>query len=60
VTSHAREWGRYRKFVARAHATNPVEPFIDRAGYLSYIDKAEEQFHNELADRQRSAWKKYL
>jgi metallo-beta-lactamase class B len=41
VTSHARLWGRYRKFVARATAKNPADPFIDPEGYRAYIDHAE-------------------
>jgi metallo-beta-lactamase class B len=41
VTCHAREWGRYRKFVASATAKDPVQPFIDPAGYRAYIDDAE-------------------
>jgi metallo-beta-lactamase class B len=45
VTCHARWWGRYRKFVARATAKDPVEPFIDPEGYRAYIDSAEAQFH---------------
>jgi metallo-beta-lactamase class B len=44
VTSHARLWGRYRKFVASASATNPVDPFIDPEGYRAYIDAAEDEF----------------
>jgi len=44
VTCHARWWGRYRKFVASATASNPVDPFIDREGYRAYIDTAEAQF----------------
>jgi metallo-beta-lactamase class B len=43
VTAHARNWGRYRKFLARDTAENPVEPFIDRQGYRAYIDSAEAQ-----------------
>ena len=43
VTCHARWWGRYRKFVASATAKDPVEPFIDPAGYRAYIDSAEAQ-----------------
>jgi metallo-beta-lactamase class B len=43
VTCHARWWGRYRKFVARATAKDPVEPFIDPEGYRAYIDAAEAQ-----------------
>jgi metallo-beta-lactamase class B len=41
VTCHARWWGRYRKFVARATAKNPADPFIDPEGYRAYIDSAE-------------------
>lgn len=44
VTSHARLWGRYRKFVARATAKSPVDPFIDPEGYRAYIDSAEAEF----------------
>jgi metallo-beta-lactamase class B len=44
VTSHARQWGRYRKFVARATAKNPVDPFVDPEGYRAYIDAAEAEF----------------
>lgn len=40
VTSHARLWGRYRKFMARDSAPAPVEPFIDPAGYRAYLDSA--------------------
>ncbi len=40
----ARAWGRYRKFVARATAKNPVDPFIDPEGYRAYIDTAEAEF----------------
>jgi metallo-beta-lactamase class B len=45
VTNHARAWGRYRKFVASATAKNPVDPFIDRAGYRAFIDAAEAELH---------------
>jgi metallo-beta-lactamase class B len=41
VTSHARLWGRYRKFLARDTARSPVEPFIDPAGYRAYVDSGE-------------------
>jgi len=44
VTAHARRWGRYRKFVARAKAKNPVDPFIDPEGYRAYLDAAEAEF----------------
>jgi metallo-beta-lactamase class B len=41
VTCHARAWGRYRKFVARRTAKNPVDPFIDPEGYRAFLDAAE-------------------
>ena len=41
VTNHARQWGRYRKFVASATAKNPVDPFVDPEGYRAFIDAAE-------------------
>jgi metallo-beta-lactamase class B len=53
LASHAREFGRWRKFQQRAAAKNPADPFIDRAGYLSAIDKAEERFRKELAEQKR-------
>jgi metallo-beta-lactamase class B len=46
VTCHARQWGRYRKFVASQKAKNPVEPFIDPDGYRAYLDAAERE-HRE-------------
>jgi metallo-beta-lactamase class B len=44
VSSHARLWSRYRKFVARDTAKNPVDPFMDAEGYRAYIDKGEAEF----------------
>ncbi|HLL48913.1 MAG TPA: hypothetical protein VK399_19585, partial [Longimicrobiaceae bacterium] len=44
VTSHARLWGRYRKFVASDTARNPADPFIDPEGYRAYVDTAEARF----------------
>jgi len=53
VTSHAREFGRYRKFSERARVADPVAPFIDPDGYLRYINSAELRFRKLLADKQR-------
>jgi len=44
VSSHARLWGRYRKFVARDTARDPVQPFVDPEGYRAYVDSAEAQY----------------
>jgi metallo-beta-lactamase class B len=44
VSSHARLWGRYRKFVARDTAKCPADPFIDPEGYRAYVDTAEARF----------------
>jgi metallo-beta-lactamase class B len=46
VTCHAREWGRYRKFVASAAGKDAVEPFIDPRGYHAYIDAAEAELRS--------------
>jgi metallo-beta-lactamase class B len=53
LTAHAREFGRYRKFLERATAKDPVDPFIDRDGYYRYIDIAEASFHKRLAEQHR-------
>jgi metallo-beta-lactamase class B len=52
LTSHGREFGRYRKFVERAKARNPADPFIDPEGYLRSIDSAEVRFRRLVADKQ--------
>ena len=44
ITAHARQWGRYRKYLERSKAKNPADPFIDRKGYRDYIDTAEARF----------------
>jgi metallo-beta-lactamase class B len=51
VTAHAREFGRYRKFVRRDSVADPVSPFLDREGYLRTIDSAEVKFRKLIADR---------
>lgn len=51
VTSHAREFGRYRKFRERENAKDPADPFIDRDGYVRYIDSAEMRFRRLVAER---------
>lgn len=48
VSSHARLWGRYRKFVARDTAKNPADPFIDPEGYRAYIDTAAAEFRRRV------------
>lgn len=50
LTAHAREFGRYRKFRERAGATDPVAPFIDREGYLRYIERAEAKYRELVAE----------
>lgn len=44
LTPHARSFGRWRKLQARRTAIDPVQPFIDRKGYLAYLDESEQQF----------------
>lgn len=50
VTSHAREFGRWRKYQESLTARNPVEAFIDRQGYLDSIDRAEEAYRKLLGE----------
>ena len=52
VTSHAREFDRWRKFSERARVADPVAPFIDRDGYIRSIDSAEMRFRKLLAEQQ--------
>ena len=52
VTSHARAFGRYRKFSQRGATEDSAAPFIDRAGYLAYIDSGEARFRKLLAEQQ--------
>jgi hypothetical protein len=39
--SHASFFDMKRKLAERATVSDPVAPFIDRKGYLDYIDRAE-------------------
>jgi metallo-beta-lactamase class B len=50
LASHAREFGRWRKFRERERAADPVAPFIDRDGYFRSIDSAEMRFRKVLAE----------
>lgn len=51
--SHASFFDMYRKLGERARSGNPVDPFIDRAGYLRYIDRGEARFRQTLAKQQQ-------
>lgn len=53
VTSHARDFGRYRKYSKRGAAPDSVAPFIDKEGYLAYIDSGEARFRRLLAEQQK-------
>ena len=50
--SHASFFDLDRKRRERAAAKDAAEPFIDRDGYLRYIDNAEKRFREALADEQ--------
>ncbi len=50
--SHASFFNMHGKLRERADADDPAAPFIDRDGYLSYIDSAEERFRRVLAEQQ--------
>jgi metallo-beta-lactamase class B len=49
LASHADMFSMQRKLRDRAGAKDPADPFIDRAGYLSFIDRAEARFREALA-----------
>ena len=51
--SHGSFFDLGRKRRERANAKDPAEPFIDRKGYLEYIDYAEKRYREELAKQQR-------
>ena len=50
--SHGSFFDIERKRRERAHAKDSAEPFIDRAGYLQFVDRAEKRFRDALADQQ--------
>lgn len=51
--SHASFFDMQRKRKARATAADPVAPFIDRRGYLAYVDSSEARFRRELAREEK-------
>lgn len=53
LASHPDWFSMQRKLGERADARDPAEPFIDRDGYRSFIDRYEERFREVLADQQR-------
>ena len=50
--SHSAFFDMDRKRRERATAKDPVAPFIDREGYLAFIDRFERRFRTALADQQ--------
>jgi metallo-beta-lactamase class B len=50
LASHSNWFGLSRKRSQQADAEGPADPFIDRAGYLSFIDRAEETFRERLSN----------
>lgn len=51
--SHASWFSMERKLLERSKGVDPVEPFIDRAGYLNFIDRAEAGFRKEITKQQQ-------
>jgi len=51
--SHGSFFDLERKLLQRGQAENQADPFVDRAGYLRFIDQAEERFRKTLEDQQR-------
>jgi metallo-beta-lactamase class B len=50
--SHSSWFELSRKRRERADAASPADPFIDRGGYVAYIERAEERFRETLARQQ--------
>ena len=53
LASHGSFFDMDRKRAERAAAKDPADPFVDRAGYLAYVERAEERFRRELAEQQK-------
>ncbi len=51
ISSHGRDYGRFRKFEASRHAADPAAPFIDPEGYLKSIDASDAKLRELLADK---------
>lgn len=54
LASHTNWFNMQRKLLARSDSTNPVDPFIDHEGYLNFIESAERQFNEVLAEQQNN------
>jgi metallo-beta-lactamase class B len=52
LASHPNWFEMYRKRRERADSDDPVKPFIDREGYLKFVDRAEASFREVLAKQQ--------
>lgn len=52
LASHADMFEMHRKHLEQARATDPVAPFLDHAGYLSYVDRSERRFREQLAKQE--------
>ena len=51
--SHGSFFDLGRKRRESATAKDPTAPFVDRSGYLEYIDAMEKRFRNELAKEEK-------
>jgi metallo-beta-lactamase class B len=52
LASHADMFDMNRKHLEQGKATDPVAPFLDRAGYLDYINRSEKRFRETLAKQE--------
>jgi metallo-beta-lactamase class B len=48
LASHSEMFGLHRKRQALTTAADSSNPFIDRTGYLAYIDRSEQRFREQL------------
>lgn len=53
LASHSSMFSMRRKLAERPKAADPADPFIDRSGYIDFIERAEKKFGKALADQQQ-------
>ena len=53
--AHAGFFDMHRKLRERSGGQDPVAPFLDRRGYLAYVDEAERKFRQTLAEQEARA-----
>ncbi|MEO7190992.1 MAG: MBL fold metallo-hydrolase [Vicinamibacterales bacterium] len=58
LTSHGRDYGRFRKYDDSRRSAGAITPFIDPKGYAESLDAAEDAFRNLLTEQQQGSQQK--